>query len=87
MVWTRLRCPADSHDADPCTGRLFQQALDSEIAEIDGTVLGGLREAVMKLRLKARDKTVGGDPAYGRDIVIMWDDPERRPPAVLDRLR
>lgn len=87
MVWPRLPCPADSHDADPCTGRPFQQALDTEIAEIDGTVLSGLREAVMKLRLKARDKTAGDDPVYGRDVVIMWDDPERRPPAVLDKLR
>jgi hypothetical protein len=85
MVWTRHRCPADDHDLDddPCAGRRFRKTLDVALGAIDGTVLSGLREAVMKLRLKAGT----GKPMWGREIVIMWDDPERRPPAVLEKLR
>jgi hypothetical protein len=79
MVWTRHRCPDDEHDLDhnPCAGRRFRKTLDLALGAIDGTVLSGLREAVMKLRL-----TSGNG-----EIVIMWDDPERRPPAVLEKLR
>jgi hypothetical protein len=79
MIWRRRPCPACARGSAGCSGLEFLTRLREALS---GTVIDDLPFEVWKLRNEA---TRVGDPDHcGQNIVLLWDDPLRRPPR--DRL-
>ncbi|SCG36832.1 Trypsin-like peptidase domain-containing protein [Micromonospora humi] len=70
LAWCGMRCEKCSGDA--CPVRLFQSALAGSLAE---TRHDALPQRVLELR-----RAAAADNHWGRDLVLLWDDPTRRPP-------
>jgi hypothetical protein len=74
IVWRRDTCP--EHDAgvvgDSCTGARFRKAFETELA---GTAVASLPHLVRMIRNR-----VVADPQHDcRQVVLLWDNPERLP--------
>lgn len=80
MIWRRSGCAGCADPVgDGCTGRRFFTGLRTALA---GIALADLPERVRALR---NDATQAGDEDHcGHGIVVLCDDPRRRPP--LDRM-
>jgi hypothetical protein len=80
MIWRRAPCTGCAASTGAgCAGDAFLADLRRALA---GTAAGQLPHQIWRLRNEA---TSSGDPDHcGQSIVLLWDDPQRRPPR--DRL-
>jgi hypothetical protein len=80
MIWRRSPCDACAgNPGESCAGKEFLTGLRAALA---GTTVRQLPHAIWKLRNEADE--IGSPEHCGRGIVLLWDDPLRRPPR--DRL-
>ncbi len=78
MIWRRDGCTGDpgvSHD--DCAG---QRLMTTVQAELRGAYRHDVPERVRALRNAAATLKEEDPEHCGREIVVLWDDPERRPP-------
>ncbi|WP_441338438.1 VMAP-C domain-containing protein [Micromonospora sp. NBS 11-29] len=70
LTWCGTRCQECAGDA--CPVRLFQDGLQDWLAD---TRHDALPQRFLELR-----RAAAADGHWGRDLVLLWDDPRRRPP-------
>jgi hypothetical protein len=80
LIWRRRACPATAIDGcEDCGGRSFFEA-------VRGFLRGGsVSQLPSRVRMLRAEAASAADRShYGHGIVLLWDDPRRRPPR--DRL-
>jgi vWA-MoxR associated protein C-terminal domain/Trypsin-like peptidase domain len=74
ILWSRMTC-VDDHEADTvdCSGGRFRSELAAELAD---AAMADIPKRIKTLRANAG--VVPDQPHVGRQITLLWDDPDRR---------
>ncbi|MEU4425134.1 trypsin-like peptidase domain-containing protein [Actinoplanes sp. NPDC024001] len=78
MIWRRRGCVSGAaREPHDCPGKRLSAAVTEQLA---GATREEVPERIRQMRYRAE---AGSGPESGMDVVLLWDDPGRRPPRPL----